>query len=93
MTMPDAETVPLGCGRNRYQAIRASPPPFVRMLTQMLHEPKPTRMRKPSLAQRIRQATKAGLSVTAVQPDGTLVVGKPGEAKPGDDGWRDVVLQ
>jgi hypothetical protein len=27
----------------------------------------------------IRQATKAGLSVTAIRPDGTLITGKPDE--------------
>ena len=81
MTMPDTETVPPGCGRNLYQAVRASPPPFIRMLKQMLQEPKPTRTRKrrPTLTKIVRQATKAGLSVTGIRPDGTLVVGKPGE--------------
>ena len=47
--MPDTDTVPLGCGRGRYQAVRASPPPFIQMLKQMLHEPKPTRTRKVSV--------------------------------------------
>ena len=40
--------------------------------------------RRPSLAQHIRQVMKTGLTVAAVQPDGTLVVGKPGEAEPID---------
>ena len=39
------------------------------------------RERKPSLRQRIQQVTKAGLTITAIQPDGTLIIGEPSEAK------------
>ena len=46
---------------------------------------KQTRMRKPSLRQRIQQVTKAGLTIKAVQVDGTLIIGKPDEAKPDAD--------
>ena len=46
---------------------------------------KQTRMRKASLRQRIQQVRKAGLTIKAVQPDGTLIIGKPGEAEPDAD--------
>ena len=50
------------------------------------------RKRRPTFATIIRQADKAGLTVTAIRPDGTIVVGKPG-ASPEDDEWDGVVLQ
>ena len=43
------------------------------------------RVRKPSVERRIRQIDKAGYTVTAVQPDGTLTTAKAGETKPGDE--------
>ena len=52
------------------------------------------RERKPSLRQRIQQVTKAGLTIKAVQPDGTLIIGKLGEAEPeSGNEWDEVSLQ
>ena len=60
-------------------------------------QPPRTRKRKQTLAGVAKDVAKAGILVDRyeVKPDGTIgvVVGKPGEAKPEDDGWRDVVLQ
>jgi hypothetical protein len=59
-------------------------------------EPVKRRKRKPTLAGIAKQTAKACIPVAAyeVRSDGTIriIVGAPGEAKPGDDGWRDVVL-
>jgi hypothetical protein len=46
---------------------------------------KQSRKRKPSLRQRIQQVRKAGLTIAAIQPDGTLIIGKPSEANPDAD--------
>jgi len=40
------------------------------------------RKRRPRLTTIIRQAMKAGLTVTEIRPDGTLITGKPGETTP-----------
>jgi hypothetical protein len=40
------------------------------------------RTRRPSLSTIIKQAEKAGLSVTEIRPDGTVITGKSDEAKP-----------
>jgi hypothetical protein len=50
------------------------------------------RKRQQSLTTRIRLVQKAGLSIAAVKPDGTIITtGKPGE--PENDGWREVLQQ
>jgi hypothetical protein len=84
----------LRASRARAWATNPNPSPLQRMLheawqrseTERLAEeaqrqptPRRTRTRKPSLATRIRQATKAGLAVTAIRPDDTLITGKAGE--------------
>jgi hypothetical protein len=45
------------------------------------------RARKPSLMRRIRLALKAGLTITAIQPDDTLVIGKPGDVEADANEW------
>lgn len=59
-------------------------------------EPTKRRKRRPSILTRIRQAQRAGLTVAEIRPDGTLVIGKPGDTKsddkPNTDEW-DGVLQ
>src|SRR5262245_35511001 len=51
-----------------------------------------TRKRQQSLTTRIRLVQKAGLRITAIKPDGTIITSrKPNE--PEDDGWREVLLK
>jgi len=55
--------------------------------------PPKRRQRRPSTATLIKQAQKAGLTVTAIKPDGTIVTGKPGEAKLNSGNEWDTVLR
>jgi hypothetical protein len=51
------------------------------------------RVRRPSLPQRIRQVTKAGLAVTAIQPDGTLIIVTNNDDNVERDEWDGVRLR
>ena len=85
------DTVPLGCGRSRYQAVRAvlatSPPPFKRMIAALIEaqQPKQARKRRLTIAAVAKDAAKEGLVIVRVEydQDGKIVgvvTGKSGSA-------------
>ena len=70
------------------------PPPRIQPLAVALDGftmPAKRRKRRPSLRTLIEQAQKAGLTVTAIRPDGTLIIGKPGELKTDANEWDEVL--
>ena len=72
MTMPDTETVPAGCGRILYQAVRASPAPFIQMLKRMVSVPDDAQPELLTLAQAAAHLNITDEQVTAFVQDGTL---------------------